>query len=78
MSRGIKIKGTEHIYKNIVLTFWYEKKIKIANLKTGFYFRKYYFLLINWKENMLNINVFLVGTKESNVTLTNPFFNPLK
>ena len=47
MSRGIKIKGTEHIYKNIVLTFWYEKKIKKANLKTGFYFLKYYFLLIN-------------------------------
>ena len=46
MSRGIKIKGTEHIYKNMVLMFWYEKKIKIPNLKTGFYFRKYYFLLI--------------------------------
>ena len=28
MSRGIKIKGNECIYKNIVLTFWYEKQLK--------------------------------------------------
>ena len=28
MSRGIKIKGNELIYKNIVLTFWYEKQLK--------------------------------------------------
>ena len=26
ISRGIKIKGNERIYKNIVLTFWFEKQ----------------------------------------------------
>ena len=57
MSRGIKIKGNERNYKNIVLTFWYEKQLK---------------KLINWKENMININVLLVGIKENNIS-TNPF-----
>ena len=28
MSRGIEIKGNERIYKNIVLTFWFEKQLK--------------------------------------------------
>ena len=56
MSRGIKIKGNERNYKNIVLTFWYEKQLK---------------KLINWKENMININVLLVGIKENNIS-TNP------
>ena len=28
MARGIKVKGNERIYKNIVLTFWYEKQLK--------------------------------------------------
>ena len=28
MPRGIKIKGNECIYKNIFLTFWYEKQLK--------------------------------------------------
>ena len=28
MSRGIKRKGNERNYKNIVLTFWYEKQLK--------------------------------------------------
>ena len=28
MSRGIQIKGNERIYKNTVLTFWYEKQLK--------------------------------------------------
>ena len=28
MSRGIKIKGNERNYKNIVLRFWYEKQLK--------------------------------------------------
>ena len=28
MPRGIKIKGNERIYKNIFLTFWYEKQLK--------------------------------------------------
>ena len=28
MSRGIKIKENERNYKNIVLTFWYEKQLK--------------------------------------------------
>ena len=28
MSRGIKIKGNERIYKNIVQTFWYDKQLK--------------------------------------------------
>ena len=28
ISRGIQIKGNERIYKNTVLTFWYEKQLK--------------------------------------------------
>ena len=28
MPRGIKIRGNECIYKNIFLTFWYEKQLK--------------------------------------------------
>ena len=28
VSREIKIKGNERIYKNIVLTLWYEKQLK--------------------------------------------------
>ena len=39
----------------------------VKETNADFYFRKYYFKLINWKENMLNINVFLVGIKENNV-----------
>ena len=39
----------------------------VKETKTDFYFRKYYFKLINWKENMLNMNVFLVGIMENNV-----------
>ena len=27
MSRGIKTKGNESIYKDIVFTFWYEKQL---------------------------------------------------
>ena len=53
---------------NIVLIFWYE-----TNLNTDFYFCKYYLILINWNENMLNIHVSLVGIKENNVVSTNPF-----
>ena len=41
--------------------------VKETNLNTDFYFRKYYFILVNWKENMFNINVFLIGIKEDNV-----------
>ena len=34
--------------------------IKETNLNIDFYFHKYYFILINWKKNMLNINSFLL------------------
>ena len=47
MSIGMKIKGNERIYKNIVLTFWYEKLLKKTNLNTDFYFSKCYFILTN-------------------------------
>ena len=30
-------------------------------------------MLIKWKENMININVFLIGIKENNVRSANPF-----
>ena len=34
--------------------------IKETNLNTDFYFHKYYFISINWKKNMLNINDFFL------------------
>ena len=39
---------------------WVWETIKETNLNNDFYVHKYYFILINWKENILNINVFLV------------------
>ena len=57
----MKTKGNVSIYKNI------EKLIKETNLTTEFYFDKYYFTLINWKENKLNINGFLVTVQISNI-----------
>ena len=57
MWRGIKVKGNVPIYKIIVL-LW--ETIKESNSNTDFYSHEYYVTLMNWKENMLNINVFLV------------------
>ena len=49
------------------------RTVKETNLNTDFYFCKYYFLLINWKENIFNINALVVGIKGNNVISTNPF-----
>ena len=57
----MKTKGNVSIYKNT------EKLIKETNLTTEIYFDKYYFTLINWKENKLNINGFLVTVQISNI-----------
>ena len=47
---------------------------KETNLNTDFYFPKYYFILIYWKENMLNINVFLVIVQMSKSSSPYVFF----
>ena len=47
--------------------------VKQTNLNTDSCLLKYYFILINRKKNMLNINVLLDGIKENNVISTNPF-----
>ena len=57
--RGIKIKGNKRIYRNSFDTLGWETN-KETNLNTDFCFHNYYFIWINRKENMLNINVFLV------------------
>ena len=61
-----------HLQKYSFNVFLWET-VKETNLNNDFYFRKYYFILINWKENVLNINVFLVGIKDSNVISANEF-----
>ena len=50
MSRGIKIKGNEHIYKKYCVDVLVWKGVKETNLNTDFYFCKYCFVLINYKE----------------------------
>ena len=55
----IKIKQNVRIYINIVLTLSYEKQLKKLTEILIIYFDKYYFILINSKENMLNVNIFL-------------------
>lgn len=55
----IKIKQNVRIYINMVLTLSYEKQLKKLTEILIIYFDKYYFILINSKENMLNVNIFL-------------------
>ena len=56
--------GEEQKWKEICEKYSFDSLvreiIKETNLNTVFCFNKYYFILINWKENMLNINVFFV------------------
>ena len=60
--KGIKLRGNMCIYENVVLVW---ETIKETNLNTGYCFHKYYFILINQKENILHINVFHVIVKMS-------------
>ena len=53
----IKIKQNVRIYINMVLTLSYEKQLKKLTEILIIYFDKYYFILINSKENMLNVNL---------------------
>ena len=55
----IKIKQNVRIYINMVLTLSYEKQLKKLTEILIIYFDKYYFILINSKVNMLNVNIFL-------------------
>ena len=55
----IKIKQNVRLYINMVLTLSYEKQLKKLTEILIIYFDKYYFILINSKENMLNVNIFL-------------------
>ena len=55
----IEIKQNVRIYINMVLTLSYEKQLKKLTEILIIYFDKYYFILINSKENMLNVNIFL-------------------
>ena len=55
----IKIKQNVRIYINMVLTLSYEKQLKKLTEILRIYFDTYYFILINSKENMLNVNIFL-------------------
>ena len=55
----IKTKQNVRIYINMVLTLSYEKQLKKLTEILIIYFDKYYFILINSKENMLNVNIFL-------------------
>ena len=48
------------IYINMVLTLWYEKQLKKLTEILIIYFDKYYFILINSKENMFIVHVFLI------------------
>ena len=60
MEIKIKIKRNVGIYINMVLTLWYEKQLKKPIEILIIYFDKYYFILINSKENMFIVHVFLI------------------
>ena len=60
MEIKIKIKRNVGIYINMVLTLWYEKQLKKLIEILIIYFDKYYFILINSKENMFIVHVFLI------------------
>ena len=60
MEIKIKIKRNVGIYINMVLTLWYEKQLKKPIEILIIYFDKYYFILINSKENMSIVHVFLI------------------
>ena len=49
----IKIKQNVRIYINMVLTLSYEKQLKKLTEILIIYFDKYYFILINSKENII-------------------------
>ena len=60
MEIKIKIKRNVGIYINMVLTLWFEKQLKKLIEILIIYFDKYYFILINSKENMFIVHVFLI------------------
>ena len=60
MEIKIKIKRNVGIYINMVLTLWYEKQLKKPIEILIIYFDKYYFILINSKENTFIVHVFLI------------------